>query len=176
IPQWEEDDAQGWLICVNRYFQLNEVREQDKVDAVVIALEDRALNWFQWGEEQAPARTWDEFMTAVIRRFRPGILHNPLGPLLSLKHEGTVMEYREKFELLIAPLRREERVMLESIFLNGFKDELQAKMKLYDHQDLADMMDRALIEVEGEEEEVKEDGSDADVVVEEMKTFWSRED
>ncbi|MCI84841.1 hypothetical protein A2U01_0106119, partial [Trifolium medium] len=52
--------------------------------------------------------------------------------------EGTVMEYREKFELLIAPLRREERVMLESIFLNGLKDEVQADMKLYDHQDLAD--------------------------------------
>ncbi|MCH90134.1 hypothetical protein A2U01_0011042, partial [Trifolium medium] len=35
--------------------------------------------------------------------------------------------------------------MLESIFLNGLKDEVQAEMKLYDHQDLADMMDRALL-------------------------------
>ncbi|MCH87798.1 hypothetical protein A2U01_0008677, partial [Trifolium medium] len=33
----------------------------------------------------------------------------------------------------------------ESIFLNGLKDEVQAEMKLYDHQDLADMMDRALL-------------------------------
>ena len=145
IPVFKGDDAYGWLVRVERYFRLNEVREHDKVDAVMIAMEDRALNWFQWWEDQTPLRSWEEFKEAVIRRFQPGILHNPLGPLLSLKQDSTVMEYREKFEMLVAPLRREERGMLDSIFLNGLKEELQAEMKLYDYHDLADMMDRALL-------------------------------
>lgn len=55
-----------------------------------------------------------------------------------------VTEYREKFELHVAPLKREERVMLDSIFLNSLKEEVQAEVKLYDYEDLADLMDRAL--------------------------------
>jgi len=73
-------------------------------------------------------RTWNEFKLAVIRRFQPGLLHNPLGPLLSLRQKGTMMEYRDKFEMLVAPLHREERVMLDSIFLNGLKEEIQAEL------------------------------------------------
>jgi hypothetical protein len=55
------------------------------------------------------------------------------------------MEYREKFEMLVAPIRREERVMLDSIFLNGLKEEIQAELKLFECQDLAELMDRALL-------------------------------
>ncbi|CAJ2661553.1 unnamed protein product [Trifolium pratense] len=55
------------------------------------------------------------------------------------------MEFREQFETLVAPVRREERVMLDSIFLNGLKEEIQAELKLYDCRDLAEIMDRALL-------------------------------
>ena len=145
IPVFKGEDAYGWLVRVERYFRIYEIRTQEKVDAVVLAMEDRALNWFQWWEEQAPLRTWEEFKLAVIRRFQPGLLNNPLGPLLSHKQKTTVKEYRDKFELLVAPLRREERGMLDSIFLNGLKEEIQAELKLYDSQDLAEIMDRALL-------------------------------
>lgn len=60
----------------------------------------------------------------MIRRFQLGLVQNPLGPLLSIKQSGSVMEYREQFEMLAAPLKKEEKVMLESIFLNGLKGEI----------------------------------------------------
>lgn len=145
IPVFKGDDAHGWLVRVERYFRVNQVREAEKLDAVVIALEERALNWFQWWEEQAPLRTWGDFKNSVIRRFHPESLHNPLGPLLGLRQEGTVMEYREKFELLVAPLAREDRVLLEDIFLNGLKEEIKAEIKLYGYDDLSSLMDRALL-------------------------------
>lgn len=90
-------------------------------------------------------RTWEEFKVVVMRRFQPGLLHNPMGPLLSLKQKGSVVEYMEKFEMLVAPLRREERIMLDSIFLNGLKEEIQAELKLHESQSLSDLMDRALL-------------------------------
>jgi hypothetical protein len=145
IPIFKGDDAYGWLVRIERYFRLNGVRVHEKLDAAVIALEEKALNWFQWWEEQTPSRAWDQFKIALIRRFQPGILQNPLGPLLNLKQKGSVMEYREKFEMLVAPIRREERVMLDSIFLNGLKEEIQAELKLFECQDLAELMDRALL-------------------------------
>lgn len=138
VPVFKGEDVYGWLVRVERYFRLNEIRTQDKVDAVVLALEEKSLNWFQWWKEQAPLRTWEEFKLAVIRRFQPGLLHNPLGPLLSLKQKGAMMEYRDKFEMLVAPLRREEKGMLDSIFLNGLKEEIQAELKMYESHDLAE--------------------------------------
>lgn len=41
------DDAHAWIVQVERYFKLNAVREDEKLGAVVVALEDRALNWYQ---------------------------------------------------------------------------------------------------------------------------------
>lgn len=127
----------GWIVKVERFFRLNPIREEEKLDAVVIALEDRALNWYQWWEEEAEVLSWEEFKRAVICRFQPGLVQNPLGPLLSIRQTGSVMEYRERFELMIAPLRRDERVMLESIFLNRLKEEIQAELNLHESKSLS---------------------------------------
>lgn len=72
----------------------------------------------------------------VMRRFQP---------LLSLKQKGFVTEYMEKFEMFVAPLRREDRIMLDSIFMNGLKEEIQAEIKLYESQSPSGLMDRALL-------------------------------
>jgi len=47
------EDAYGWIVRVERYFKLNLVEEEEKLYAVLIALEDRALSWYQWWEEQS---------------------------------------------------------------------------------------------------------------------------
>ncbi|MCI64544.1 1-phosphatidylinositol-3-phosphate 5-kinase-like protein, partial [Trifolium medium] len=60
IPIFKGDDAYGWFVRVECYFRLNEVCMQDKVDMVVLAMEEKALNWFQWWEEQTPLRNWEE--------------------------------------------------------------------------------------------------------------------
>lgn len=81
----------------------------------------------------------------MVRRFQPGLVQNPLGPLLSIKQTGSVMEYRERFEMLIAPLNREERIMLDGIFLNGLKEDIQAELKLFEARSLSELMDKALL-------------------------------
>lgn len=40
------------------------------------------------------------------------------------------MEYKEESEKHVAPLDKEDRVLLEDIFLNGMKGEIQAEVKL----------------------------------------------
>lgn len=145
LPIFNGDEAHGWIVRVERFFRINMVREEEKLDAIMIALEGRALNWYQWWEEHTSELSWEEFKKAVIRRFKPGLVQNPLGPLLSIKQTGTMMEYRECFEMLIAPLRREERVMLDNIFINGLQEEIQAELKLHESRNLAELMDGALL-------------------------------
>ncbi|KAJ1416998.1 Retrotransposon gag domain [Sesbania bispinosa] len=130
IPVFTGDDTYGWLVRVECYFKLNSVLEDEKLDAVLVALEGQALNWYQWWEEQAVVRSWEDFKTAALRRFQPGLAQNPFEPLLSIKQTGTVMEYRGQFEMVSAPLRGADRIMLKGIFLNGLKEEIRAELKL----------------------------------------------
>lgn len=108
IPVFNGDEVYGWIVNIERYFKMNAVREEERLDAVVLALEDLALNWYQWWEEQATSFDWEEFKDTVLRRFQPGLAQNPFGPLLSIKKTGMVMEYRDRFELVSAPLKGAE--------------------------------------------------------------------
>lgn len=51
IPIFKGEDAYGWLVRVERYFYLNGVRMRDTLDDVVLAMEDKTFNWYQWWEE-----------------------------------------------------------------------------------------------------------------------------
>ncbi|XP_057444723.1 uncharacterized protein LOC130736966 [Lotus japonicus] len=145
IPMFNGSDAYGWITKVERFFRLSRVEEREKIEMVMIAMEDRALSWFQWWEEQAQERAWEPFKQALIRRFQPDLVQNPFGPLLSAKQKGSVMEYREAFELLAAPMRNADREVLKGVFLNGLQEDIKAEMKLYPADDLAELMDRALL-------------------------------
>lgn len=145
IPVFEGGEAYNWLVKVERYFKIHGIEEDEMLEAVIIALDGRALNWYQWWEEQNHDPSWDEFKQVVIRRFQPSLVRNPLGPILNVKQTGSDMEYREQFELLMAPLKRSERGMLESIFHNGLREEIQVELKLHSTRGLSALMDRALL-------------------------------
>ncbi|KAJ1376650.1 Retrotransposon gag domain [Sesbania bispinosa] len=145
IPVFSGDEAYGWIIRIERFLRVNDKRDEEKMEAVLVALEDRALHWYQWWEEQTPSPTWDQFKAVVIRRFQLVLVQNPFGPLLSIKQTGTVMEYQEKFEMVSAPLKDADKLILKGIFLNGLQEELQAELKLYNSENLSELMDRALL-------------------------------
>ncbi|KAJ1415921.1 Retrotransposon gag domain [Sesbania bispinosa] len=105
IPLFSGDDAYGWVNRVERYFNLKGVMEQERLQVVMVAMEGRALTWFQWWEFCTVNRTWEGFRTAVIRRFQPSMAQNPYELLLGLKQTTSVEEYREKFELYAGPLK-----------------------------------------------------------------------
>lgn len=130
---------------MDRYFKLNFVAEEERLDVVTVAHEDWALNWFHWWEEQVHSPSWELFKDVVIKRFEPELVQNKDGPLLSIKQTRTVMEYRDRFEMVSALLRGGDQRMLRSIFLNGLKEELQAEFKLYPSSSLSELMDRALL-------------------------------
>jgi len=56
-----------------------------------------------------------------------------------------MMKYRELFEGGSAPLKKEERIMLKGIFINGLKEEIQVELKLHTTSTLEELMDKALL-------------------------------
>ncbi|CAH9068044.1 unnamed protein product, partial [Cuscuta europaea] len=70
---------------MERYFRLNNIDDDEKVEASMVAMEDRALNWFHLWENQTEETSWEALKKSIIRRFQPEIIQNPYGPILSLK-------------------------------------------------------------------------------------------
>nr|KYP41567.1 Retrotransposable element Tf2 [Cajanus cajan] len=143
IPVFDGEDAYGWTTRVERYFDLKGMSGEEKLQAVMVAMEGKALTWYQWWEFSTHQPTWEDFRAVVIRRFQPTMVDNPFELLLSLKQTGSVEEYREKFELYAGPLKSAKPAYLKGIFLNGLKELIKAELKLHPTESLADLMDCA---------------------------------
>ena len=46
IPIFGADDPMSWLTKIERYFRLRTVREEDKLEVVMVAMDGKALGWF----------------------------------------------------------------------------------------------------------------------------------
>ena len=77
LPIFSGDDAYGWLIRVDRYFKVNGVKDDERLDSILVTLEGRALVWYQWWEDNTCLPTWRKFKEALIQRFQPGVTQNP---------------------------------------------------------------------------------------------------
>ncbi|GAU46214.1 hypothetical protein TSUD_401760 [Trifolium subterraneum] len=143
IPIFDGEDAFGWTSRVERYFELRNVTEAEKIQATMVAMEGKALIWYQWWEFCSPNPTWEDFKAALLKRFQPSKLQTPYELLLSLKQTVSVEEYRAQFELYAGPLRAAEPEYLKGIFLNGLKDAVKAELKLHPVSSLPELMDFA---------------------------------
>lgn len=124
---------------------MREVSEEEKMQATLVALEGRALSWFQWWERCNPSPSWESFKLAVVRRFQPSMIQNPFELLLSLKQVGTVDEYVEEFDRYARALKEIDHDSVRGIFLNGLKDEIKAEVRLFELGTLAEVIQKALL-------------------------------
>ncbi|KAF7810468.1 1-phosphatidylinositol-3-phosphate 5-kinase [Senna tora] len=96
----------GWLFKAERYFDINLVSEEERMEAAAMCLEGRALIWYQYIEVRQPIQSWTKFKKEVIERFRHFQQGDAYEQLMMVEQETTMTEYREQFEALTAPLRR----------------------------------------------------------------------
>ncbi|KAF7810390.1 Retrotransposable element Tf2 [Senna tora] len=101
LPIFNGEDPIGWLFRVERYFIVNAVPGEEKLDDVAVCMEGKALNWLQC----------------------------------------TVGDYRERFELLSAPLKDATKEILIGFYQNGLKEEVRAELRMTQAQNLIDIMD-----------------------------------
>ncbi|RYR73549.1 hypothetical protein Ahy_A02g007936 [Arachis hypogaea] len=98
IPIFSGDDANGWLVKMERYFRVAQVALAERMNFVTLALEGEALAWMEWLEEYTPFQTWRRFKEDLLKRFQPGAALNPMAPLLEVKQVEDVAQYRREFE------------------------------------------------------------------------------
>ena len=51
---------------MEHYFEIKGVEEEDRIQAAMVAMEGKALTWYQWWEFCAKNPNWTDFKNAVI--------------------------------------------------------------------------------------------------------------
>ena len=54
MPIFEGDDAHEWIHRVERYFTVNGILGEERLEAAALHLEGKALAWFQWVQTARP--------------------------------------------------------------------------------------------------------------------------
>ncbi|KAH1244888.1 hypothetical protein GmHk_06G015374 [Glycine max] len=128
MPIFDGEDAMGWLTKIERYFRLRAVREEDKLEAVMVAMDEEALGWFQWWESWNTNHSWDGFKIVVTQRFQASSLGNPVQSLLALEQEETMQGFICQFEKCVGMVKGLEESFLVEVFLKRFMEEIRTKV------------------------------------------------
>ncbi|KAI0519065.1 hypothetical protein KFK09_006505 [Dendrobium nobile] len=140
MPIFEGDDAYGWIYKVERYFAVNGLTEEEKLSAAGLCLEGKALSWYQWRDQRRPIRSWGEFKDSLLERFQTDRGGDFYEQFFALVQEGSVAEYRERFEHLASRVERLSETVLEGNFMKGLKAEVRAAVKVLMPRDLGEAM------------------------------------
>ncbi|XP_052185288.1 uncharacterized protein LOC127796925 [Diospyros lotus] len=143
MPLFEGEDPDGWIFRADRYFAVNGLTEEEKMDTAALCLEGVALSWFQWEEKQRRVRSWEDFKFLIRNRFRPTQEGSIEERFLALRQKGTVKEYRQCFEALASPLENLPEAMLDGHFINGLQPDIKAELRVLRPRGLEQMIDLA---------------------------------
>jgi len=138
-------DAYSWINKLEHFFQMRDILEEEKIQAIMVALDGKALSWFQWWETCNSDIGWGDFKVSILERFQTSATLNPFFALLALKQEEMVEEYIEKFEKFAGMLKNVGEKHLKNIFVNRLKEDIGAEIKLYEPPTLSIMVKKALL-------------------------------
>lgn len=130
LPLFDGENPDGWILRAERFFEFYGLSEKEKVEATIVALEDKALLWFQWEHRRRPIESWEQVKRLLRRQFRSQSNGTLQEQWLAHRQGGTVSDYRLKFIELLAPLDNVSEELSLGQFLNGLREDIKAEVRL----------------------------------------------
>ncbi|KAG8488175.1 hypothetical protein CXB51_018702 [Gossypium anomalum] len=139
-PRFDGTDFKGWWSTLEQFFEAEEVKDHTKVRLVMLNLEGKALDWHHFFAQQHGGLhqlTWELYAWGLQARFGSDIYQDPMEELVSLKHQGTVDQFHDRFLSILNQIHLPERHAL-SIFISNLQPEVSQYLKLFTPQNLVD--------------------------------------
>lgn len=141
-------DPDSWLFRVDRYFQIHNLTDSEKMIVAVVSFDGAASNWYRSQEERNEFKDWADLKQRLLVRFQSIREGSICGRFLAIKQESTVEEYRNLFDnkklviapFSVAPLPELPNKVLEKTFMNGLIPWIKAEVECWEPVRLAQMM------------------------------------
>lgn len=139
------DDPDGWVNKVERYFEVYELSESEKMGAVNLGLEGDALHWFTWEKKRRPITSWRVFKRLLLKHFRGRKGGSLMEQWMSLSQQGSVEDYVKIFIQFASNLEEEvtESCYLAN-FIKGLEWRIQTELRLMDPMNMDEALDWAI--------------------------------
>ncbi|XP_024963751.1 uncharacterized protein LOC112504018 [Cynara cardunculus var. scolymus] len=144
IPIFDGKDPDGWILRAERYFTLNQLSQEEKIDVSFVSFEGDALKWFQWEHKRHPITRWEDLKHLPLRQFRSLSADSLCEQFLSVRQEGSVEDYRRKFVEFAAPVDGIPKQVFLSQFINGLEESIKVELRLLDPLTLSEAMEVAM--------------------------------
>ena len=131
FPRFDGTELRSWLYKCNQFFQLDDVKDPQRVRLAAIHLEGKALLWHQTYIKRCHniAPPWDKYVEDITVRFGE-LYDDPMADLKALKQSGSVQDYHDTFDALASRLNLPEEYLL-SCYLGGLDDEIQLSVPMF---------------------------------------------
>ena len=115
----------------------------EKLEAVGVCFEGVAQAWLRFEERSHAFTSWEELKKQLFNKFvglqDGSILHR----FFVVRQQGSVAEYRARFEHLAASLSKLEEETMAAIFVNALNEKLRADLMVMNPIGLKEMMNMA---------------------------------
>ncbi|KAJ9561372.1 hypothetical protein OSB04_006532 [Centaurea solstitialis] len=143
IPSFDGTDPDGWILRAERYFTLNKLNQEERIDISFIAFEGDALKFFQWENKRRSITKWEDLKSLLLRQFRSLASGSLYEQFLAIKQVSSIDDYRRRFVELAAPLDGIPDQIFLSQFINGLDVVIKAELHLLNPSTLGEAMEMA---------------------------------
>ncbi|KAF3773025.1 hypothetical protein EJ110_NYTH56371 [Nymphaea thermarum] len=128
FPKFNGKRPKEWVYKAVQYFICQEINEQHKIRLAKMYLEEDAMEWYCFWEEDFPNATWEVFREELLLRFGDTTYVNHEIELRNLKQTSTVKDYQTKFERLSSMVRNRPVESKIAHFIGGLSEDIQIEM------------------------------------------------
>jgi hypothetical protein len=111
-------------------------------------MDGKALVWFQELKASNAVTSWSELVRAIQIWFGRGPYDNPMETLSKLKHEGSLDDYKNQFDILTLKVHRLPDEHKLSYFLGGLKNKIRLPVRIFNPKTLVEAYSLARIQEE----------------------------
>jgi hypothetical protein len=148
FPRFDGEDPETWCCRAEQFFDHYSTPDTQRMLISSFHMEGRAMVWFQELKASGSIGTWEEFARAIQIRFGRGAYDDPMETLSKLKQEGSLEDYKTKFDTLALKVQRLPEEHKLSCFLGGLKPEIRLPVRMFNPKSLLDAYSLARIQEE----------------------------
>lgn len=63
------ENTESWVLRIGQYFELGNLSELEKLQAVRICFNNEALMWYRWEMDHNPFLNWEQMKYCVMKQF-----------------------------------------------------------------------------------------------------------
>ncbi|XP_022641287.1 uncharacterized protein LOC111242387 [Vigna radiata var. radiata] len=140
LPVFEGGESWVWIGRAEKFFEVQKVAEEEKLELAFIGMEGYAGSWFRFWREKTKNLSWDGLKRALGIRFGGGTGGMVYERLSTIRKAGPVEEYIRDFEVLIGQTTQIPEEQIMGYFLSGLQEEVGDHVRPLDPLDLMTAM------------------------------------